>query len=242
MADRDKNKHLAVIVPYRDRPEQLEQFLAHMTGYLPGKVGGFSIWVIEQEAGKDFNRGMLGNIGFLEAKPSCDYICIHDVDILPMTDAADYSCPESPRHIYGHDCGLGAVALFNNRDFEKINGFSNSYWGWGSEDVDLLRRVEARHLEVDRSTLRPRGSPEFTEQEPNMLKKMGSVRKHERAGWQKGWDRNRRVFKKQWKNPDRIDKDGLSTCRYEVLSRDADQSPGTHRLLCRVMKSGWRWW
>ena len=27
--------------------------------------------------------------------------------------------------------------------FEKINGFSNDFWGWGGEDDELLQRVIA---------------------------------------------------------------------------------------------------
>lgn len=237
-----ESQGLAIIVPYRDRPEQLERFLSHMTNYLPGKVPGFSIWVIEQEARRDFNRGMLANIGFLEARSSCDYICIHDVDILPLAADLDYSFPECPRHIYGPERdSLGAIALFKNSDFENINGFSNSYWGWGREDVDLSSRVAARGLTVDRTSFRPRGAPEFLELAPDTLTQMNSERRKTREAWIDVWNRNYNVYRRRWRKPGGMERDGLNSCRYQVLDRQSEGTRPVHRLRCGLNKRRW-WW
>ena len=62
----------AIVVPYRDRAPQLALFLAHMQEYLPRNgFGDGEVWVVEQAAGRPFNRGLVRNIGFLEAAGAC---------------------------------------------------------------------------------------------------------------------------------------------------------------------------
>ena len=35
---------------------------------------------------------------------------------------------------------FGGVGAFKKADFQKVNGFSNLFWGWGGEDDDLFAR------------------------------------------------------------------------------------------------------
>jgi predicted glycosyltransferase involved in capsule biosynthesis len=35
---------------------------------------------------------------------------------------------------------FGGVEAIWKEHFEKVNGFSNKYWGWGGEDDDLYHR------------------------------------------------------------------------------------------------------
>jgi hypothetical protein len=146
-------KHkLGLIVPYRDREEHLKQFIPHMQRFL--KIP-YHLFIIEQADEKPFNRGKLLNIGFEIAKSAhCDYICFHDVDMLPVE--ADYSYPDAPTHLatrveqfdYGmpYPSYFGGVTLFNCADFAKVNGYSNAYWGWGLEDDDLHLRCSSSGL------------------------------------------------------------------------------------------------
>ena len=48
-----------------------------------------------------FNRGMLLNIGAVEALGLWDVQCFifHDVDLIPEDDRNLYTCPEMPRHM-----------------------------------------------------------------------------------------------------------------------------------------------
>ena len=48
-----------------------------------------------------FNRGMLLNIGYLEAMKVANWTCLifHDVDLLPENDLNTYNCPRAPRHM-----------------------------------------------------------------------------------------------------------------------------------------------
>lgn len=149
----DKHK-LGIIVPYRNRPEQLEKFKNETMNYLSDKDIDYEIFIIEQDNEKQFNRGVLLNIGYRYAKESnCDYLCFHDVDMLPYD--VDYSYSSFPVHLatdFILDTNekdreffeeyFGGVTLFPIEQFEKINGYSNKYWGWGYEDTDLLFRCK----------------------------------------------------------------------------------------------------
>ena len=37
---------------------------------------------------------------------------------------------------------FGGVEAIWKEHFEKVNGFSNKYWGWGGEDDDLHHRCQ----------------------------------------------------------------------------------------------------
>ena len=137
------NKKLGIIVPYRNRYEHLQEFKKSIVEYLESKNIDFKIIIVEQDNAKLFNRGMLCNIGFIEAQSQkCDYIVIHDVDMIPID--VDYSFADVPVHLATDDIPFesyfGGITLFPSELFKKINGFSNLYWGWGFEDDDLRYR------------------------------------------------------------------------------------------------------
>lgn len=162
-------KHkLGVIVPYRDRPQQLKRFIKHMEEYLTDVE--HEIFIIEQLDDKPFNRGKLLNVGYtLACDNGCDYFVFHDVDMLP--EDVDYSYTDKPlhlaTHLQEHDYEttffdyFGGVTMFNKEDFELINGFSNEYWGWGFEDDDLLIRCLDSNLELDKKQQGVGGSDEI---------------------------------------------------------------------------------
>lgn len=134
---------IGVIVPYRNRYEHLAEFKTHIVQYLKSHNIDFEIIIVEQDDAKLFNRGMLLNIGFKEAKQlKCDYVVFHDVDMLPVD--VDYSYSDTPVHLatdnIPFESYFGGITLFPTELFEKINGFSNLYWGWGFEDDDLRYR------------------------------------------------------------------------------------------------------
>lgn len=141
---------LGVVVPYRDRYDQLQVFYDHVIPYLDTSGIAYRVIIVEQDDAKAFNRGMLCNIGFLEAaKLHCDYVVFHDIDLLPID--VDYSFSEHPIHLASDklpfNTYFGGITLFPSTDFKKINGFSNMYWGWGFEDDDL--RLRCHNYNID---------------------------------------------------------------------------------------------
>jgi hypothetical protein len=92
-----KNK-LGIIVPYRNRYEHLENFKNVITTYLDYTKTDYELIIVEQDDAKQFNRGMLLNIGFQYAKQKkCNYVVFHDIDMLPV--GVDYSYSEIPLHL-----------------------------------------------------------------------------------------------------------------------------------------------
>lgn len=152
---------LGIVVPYRNRPEQLEIFKKEIPKFLSSvSITDYIVIVVDQIDKKQFNRGKLLNIGFLEAqKHKCDYVIFHDVDMLPVE--ADYSYSDKPLQMANTFLKdgeftrtiqrnyFGGVTLFPSSNFIKINGYSNKYKGWGFEDDDLLLRCRHRELELE---------------------------------------------------------------------------------------------
>uniref|UniRef100_A0AC34QJW7 Beta-1,4-N-acetylgalactosaminyltransferase n=1 Tax=Panagrolaimus sp. JU765 TaxID=591449 RepID=A0AC34QJW7_9BILA len=156
-------KHrVAIIVPYRDRESQLKVFLRHLHGFLRRQNLDYAIFVVEQVANQTFNRGKLMNVGIVEALKVYDWQCFifHDVDLLPEDDRNLYTCPEQPRHMavamnkYKYKLVypnyFGGITALTKEQTEKINGFSNDFWGWGGEDDDLLMRVQLADYNISR--------------------------------------------------------------------------------------------
>ncbi|GFS14686.1 beta-1,4-galactosyltransferase 1 [Elysia marginata] len=111
------------------------------------------IIIIVQELPTTFNRGMLFNVGYLEALKSGDYNCFifHDVDMIPTNDNCLYKCAYNPRHFLSgvskwnyrlpYHGYYGGVVAFTKDQYKTINGDSNLYFGWGGEDDDLRVRI-----------------------------------------------------------------------------------------------------
>jgi GT2 family glycosyltransferase len=149
----NKDKKLAIIIPYRDRINALNTIIPKLKEYISNQVNNFDIFVIEQNNNKPFNKGILNNLGFL-LTPNYDYYCFHDVDLIP--EYSDYSFPEKPTHLSSHcsqfnyinipDKIMGGVVTFQKEHFLKVNGYPCTYSGWGKEDDCLYLRCETQNL------------------------------------------------------------------------------------------------
>jgi len=143
---------LAIIVPYRDRQDHLDVFVPHMHAFLKDKGIDYTIFIAEQSDDRPFNYGKLCNVVTKEVGEEYTYFAFHDIDMLPISDDCDYSYPDEPTHlatnVEAHENKLpypqyfGGVVLINREDFKKANGYSNEYWGYGFQDLDLLYRLQ----------------------------------------------------------------------------------------------------
>jgi len=152
----------AVIIPYRNREDQLKILLAHLNPILQRQQIDYQIFVIDQQGTTTFSRARLMNAGFLFVRENYDFDCFifHDVDLLLETEEGLYKCSNKfPRHLsssidkYHYTVpwlGItGGVMAFTQSQYEAVNGFSNEYWGWGCEDDDMFVRIvdSCLHLE-----------------------------------------------------------------------------------------------
>ncbi|XP_049539549.1 beta-1,4-N-acetylgalactosaminyltransferase bre-4-like, partial [Anopheles darlingi] len=145
---------VAIIVPYRNREQQLPIFLKNLHQFLMKQQLDYGIYIVEQTPGLSFNRAALMNIGFTEAMKQRNWGCLifHDIDLLPMDDRNLYTCTDQPRHMsvgmstfdfkLPYETFFGGVSAMTVKQFRKVNGFSNVYWGWGAEDDDMSMRIK----------------------------------------------------------------------------------------------------
>lgn len=150
---------LAVLVPFRDRFDELLRFAPHMTRFLNRQDVPHHIFILNQVDRYRFNRASLINVGFLYAKHNFDYIAMHDVDLLPLNDHLQYDYPnEGPYHVaapelhpkYDYKTFVGGILLVKCEQFETLNGMSNQYWGWGLEDDEFYVRIKDANLPLRR--------------------------------------------------------------------------------------------
>ena len=173
----------------------------------------YRVYVIEQDDEYPFNRGKLMNVGFAEALKDKNFTChvFHDVDLLPENDFNDYGCPTSPRHLsraidkfnyrLPYNQIFGGVEMFRREHYERVNGFSNSYWGWGAEDDDLYKRVTQHGLQLTR--------PSAEEGRYTMIQHRESQEK------------NPNRFQQLIDSKQEFVLDGLSSLQYTVLSKES---------------------
>lgn len=132
-----------IIVPYRDRESQLIQFIPHMRQYVPE----VQILVVEQRGTKEFNRGKLLNIGFLEMLP--EYAVMHDIDMLPLT--IDYTATIGITQLVSSKIQLreymGGITMFCRKTFLQLNGYTNNFFH-RAEDNELMFHAKAAGISI----------------------------------------------------------------------------------------------
>ncbi|CAO1437125.1 unnamed protein product [Diamesa hyperborea] len=199
---------VAVVVPFRDRKQHLPILLKNLHPFLMKQQIDYGIFLVEQTNDGSFNRAKLMNVGFVEALKLYEWDCFvfHDVDLLPMDDRNLYNCPSQPRHMsvavdtFGfklpYSSIFGGVSSMTSKQFKTVNGFSNSFWGWGGEDDDLSRRLKHVGYHISRYPV-------------NIARYKMLLHKKEKA--------NPRRYEKLVTGANRFNSDGLNSLKYKVI-------------------------
>jgi hypothetical protein len=186
---------IAIIIPHRNRIEHLSKFITHIQS-LDTHGNTVDIYVIDQDNMMKFNRGFMLNIGFGISHSINTYTryIFHDVDSYPDQSMFDYYFSHKTKLIhfaspylgykYNYDMFMGGVIGLSKDDYMKINGFPNTFWGWGGEDDALRYRLAIAKMHVYRPstgyfTLEDHPGP--TDAEYNMLKRDNRI--HDAKSW-----------------------------------------------------------
>lgn len=230
-------KKLLIVVPYRKRDQQLKIFQFHAKIYFNedklDKYLNVKLCILEQDNEKPFNYGRLCNAGYLINEDYLDYIVINNVDFLPMI--ADYSYSNNPILLIKHGHNnlpmrpssnskwivkgskrenfFGNSVLIPKHIFKKVNGYSNSYWGWGYEDTDLKKRIDVNKIEIKyrdgffRPMLHDNNGFIITEKDEAVPSESSIA--------------NKKLFDDKWINIKNYIDDGINNLKYEIKSNES---------------------
>lgn len=160
---------VSVLIPLREdasraREAQLRALCARLLA--DGVLASGSRVIVAEQAddGLLFNRGGLLNAAFAVARErgAPRALILHDVDLLPDAGFARafYHAPfDGGVHLaaawrgrYDGDARYaGGVLALDAATFEHVNGYPNSYFGWGGEDEALRRRLERAGCTIART-------------------------------------------------------------------------------------------
>lgn len=153
---------VALIIPHRNRVDHLKELMSRLDGFNL-ESNELDVYVIDQNNSEKFNRGLLLNIGFyLAEQQHYDRYIFHDVDSYPdeelfpqyfqfLDDSVHFASP-SLGYKYSYPEFLGGVEGFTEEDYKTINGFPNTFFGWGGEDDALYNRLAAENITIYRPT------------------------------------------------------------------------------------------
>lgn len=131
----------AIIIAYKNREAYLKILLEHLPKYLNNnhpKIK-YDIIVSEQLDDTVFNKSISLNTGikYCYKKLNSEHIIIHNVDIVPVSNV-NYNYRNSCLVWFTDAAGINCLLS----DFLTVNGYDNTYCGWGGEDVDIIKRFD----------------------------------------------------------------------------------------------------
>ncbi|XP_026148171.1 beta-1,4-galactosyltransferase 2-like [Mastacembelus armatus] len=208
--DCKSQQKVAIIIPFRNRHEHLKHWLHYLHPILMRQQLDYGVYVINQDGEGIFNRAKLMNAGYVEALKEYDYECFvfSDIDLVPTDDRNIYKCFDNPRHLavamdkfnfqLPYNNYFGGVSSLSKKQYLRINGFPNTYWGWGGEDDDIFQRIIFRGMSISR---------------PDLVIGRYKMIKHERDLHNEANPENPRKLSLTERT---VDKDGINSLSYTV--------------------------
>ena len=128
---------LAVISATQNREVYKTFQKSYLPAYLKRQGIAAKVFFSEQSDNLLFNKSKALNAGVTYALEtySPDYLIVNDIDIVPLI--VPYTYDKSAEVWFGNAGGL----KIKTNDFILINGYNNSFKGWGYEDSELLHRM-----------------------------------------------------------------------------------------------------
>lgn len=225
-------KDIVIVIPYRDRAVHYEKIMQHLPT-IRRKHWNIHTILVEQDDTEPFKRSWLLNIGIAEAnKIYSEDACLvtHDVDMIADSQV-DYSWCDKPTQICSElSCfkdsvpyknSAGGVVQASLKDWNTINGFTNTGIGWGGEDDDLHHRFRINGL-LTKGTLRrpPKGE--------GRCHCMNDEHHTKRLRDDKGYSKMISKIKRMRGNSNEWKQDGLNTLQYHITSKTNDRFGSVH--------------
>nr|CAG4634984.1 EOG090X0AZ6 [Alona affinis] len=154
---------LAVIVPFRDRFDELVEFVPHIHWFLRNQSVSHEIFIVNQVVNHFFALLLpfiSSNLPVDFFSKKFDYLAMHDVDLLPVNPQLKYKFPGEGNALhlasptlhpkYHYETFVGGILITTVADFLKLDGLSNKYWGWGLEDDEFYLRMKQGGMKLMR--------------------------------------------------------------------------------------------
>lgn len=155
---------IPIIIPFRndEKNERLGNLKFLINNFKKSfKNKEFIIFIINQNNNLLFNKSTLLNIGIklmTDYNENLDYFILHDVDQILLNNYNLYSIKnnsclikqQGEKYYDSTSNYYGGVISITKKDFIKINGFSNYFWGWGWEDGAIRERLKYNNISYSR--------------------------------------------------------------------------------------------
>jgi len=168
-------KAVLVVVPYRDRDEDLKRFLENAPAFFNQQAWTCDIFLAEMAPGPDWNAGATCNAAtkYLDSQQvvDYDYIYIHHVDIFGIS--GQIPCPDL-NHCYMNLGDYGSCFM-SIHAFKSVGGYSNNFWSWGGEDNHLYAKLKGHGFVVADITKCPEVTAQFNVERQNHVRKFNGL-------------------------------------------------------------------